>query len=145
LIVRESQLSVPGATYSSDSWYIVEDDINIYNTTMHKTTSPTPRSRRWSPRPQRAHLLRPLTNACVNPVANPNRNVQLASDEGHTRVAVKTKELASCPAGSGLSGTCWRYDYAVHNFDFARIVTGAAPNDLPPNLRILSNKGFQSF
>jgi hypothetical protein len=145
LIVRESQLSVPGATYYSDSWYIVQDDINIYNTMMHRTMSPTPGSSGWSPGSQGSNVVGPLINAWVNPVANPTRNVELASDEGHTRVAVKTKELASCPAGSGLSGTCWRYDYAVHNFDFARIVTGAAPNDLPPNLRILSNKGFQSF
>src|SRR5690606_33396813 len=59
------------------------------------------------------------------------------------RIAVKVKTLASCPAG--LSGTCYRYDYAVNNFDFARAVYGAPPNHVPPNLRVVSNRGFRQF
>ncbi|MCK9488581.1 MAG: hypothetical protein M0Q42_04125 [Xanthomonadales bacterium] len=146
LIVRESQLSVPGAIYYSDSWYIVQDDIDIYNTMMHRTMTPTPGGQQgWTPGNQGSQILGPMINTWVNPAANPTHNVEIATGEGHTRVAVKVKELAGCPAGSGLGGTCWRYDYAVQNFDFARVVRGDPPNDQPPNLRILSNKGFGSF
>lgn len=141
LIVRESQLSVPGAIYYSDSWYIVQDDINIYNTMMHRTMAPAAGSSAWTPGSQGASVLGPLINAWVDPTANPTRNVEIDDQEGHVRIAVKTKALASCPAGSGLSGTCYRYDYAVHNFDFARAKTEGTP----PNLRILSNLGFDSF
>lgn len=141
LVVRESQLSVPGASYYSDSWYIVQDDINIYNTMMHKTIAPAAGSSAWTPGAQGANVLGPLINAWVDPAANPTRNVEIDDQEGHVRIAVKTKALASCPAGSGLSGTCYRYDYAVHNFDFARAKTEGTP----PNLRVLSNLGFDSF
>lgn len=140
LIVRESQLAVPGATYYSDSWYIVQDDINIYNTMMHKTMAPTAGSSGWTPGSQGANVLGPVINTWVDPVANPTRNVGIADEEGHVRVAVRTKQLDQCPAGSGLTGTCWRYDYAVHNFDFARAKTEGAP----PNLRVLSNLGFSA-
>lgn len=145
LIVRESQLAVPGATYYSDSWYIVQDDINIYNTMMHKTIAPASGGSSWTPGQQGPNILGAVIDTWVDPDSNPTRNVEIDSNEGHTRIAVKVKTLASCPTGSGLSGTCYRYDYAVNNFDFARIVRGDPPNDQPPNLRIVSNKGFNSF
>lgn len=143
LIVRESQLSVPGATYYSDSWYIVQDDINIYNTMQHRTMSPAPApgGGGWTLGSQGTPILGPVINTWVNPAAHPTRNVEIATDEGHVRIAVNAKQLPQCPSGSGLTGTCWRYDYAVHNFDFTRAKTQGNP----PNLRVLSNLGFQSF
>jgi hypothetical protein len=145
LIVRESQMLVPGAQYYSDSWYVVQDDVNIYNTMMYRSITPTPGAGGWSTGTQSSGIRGPLINAWVDPAANPTRNVEIDSDEGHTRIAVKVKTLDECPAGSGLSGTCYRYDYAVHNFDFARVQYGAPPNDEPPNLRVVDNRGFGSF
>jgi len=59
-------------------------------------------------------------------------NTELSSTEGHAKVAVKVTNL-----GNGK----WRYNYAVMNFDFARAVTQGAE----PNLRVVSNKGFDAF
>src|SRR5690606_16833443 len=143
MVVRESQLANPGAQYFSDSWYVVQDDINIYNTMMHKTIAPAPGGAGWVTGSQGANVVGPLINAWVSPTTSPARNVEIDSDEGHARIAVKVKTLASCPAG--LSGTCYRYDYAVNNFDFARAVYGAPPNHVPPNLRVVSNRGFRQF
>jgi hypothetical protein len=143
MVVRESQLAIPGAQYFSDSWYVVQDDINIYNTMMYRTIAPAAGGGGWVPGTQGPGVIGPVINAWVSPTTSPMRNVEIDTDEGHTRIAVKVKTLASCPAG--LTGTCYRYDYAVHNFDFARAVYGAPPNDAPPNLRIVSNRGFSRF
>jgi hypothetical protein len=59
-------------------------------------------------------------------------NSELAVPEGHAKVAVKAVDLG---------GGNWRYDYAVMNFDFARATTSGSE----PNLRVLSNRGFDSF
>jgi hypothetical protein len=59
-------------------------------------------------------------------------NTELAAPEGHAKVAVKVTDLG---------GGKWRYNYAVMNFDFSRAVTTGAE----PNLKVVSNKGFDSF
>ncbi len=144
LVVRESQMQVPGAQFFSESWYIVQDDVNIYNTMAYRPMAPAPGGSGWTPGSQGAFTQGALINHWVDPVANPTRNVEIVADGGHTRIAVKVKTLDACPAGSGLSGTCYRYDYAVNNFDFTRPVYGEPPNHQPPNLRLLSNNGFNS-
>lgn len=141
LLIKESQLLVPNAQFYSDSWYVIQDDVDIYNTMAHRSMVPAPGGSGWTPGTQGAMASGPLINAWVNPSSNPTRNIEIASEEGRTRIAVKVKTLSECPVDSGLSGTCYRYDYAVHNFDFARVETEGNP----PNLRVLDNRGFDSF
>ena len=69
LIVRESQLQVPGAVYYSDSWYIVQDDIDIYNTMMHRTMQPVGGASSWTPGSQGVAILGPMINTWVDPQA----------------------------------------------------------------------------
>lgn len=143
--VRESQLELAGSTFYTDSWYVVQDDIDIYNTMGHRLTTLTPGANSWSVASQGTFTPGPVINTWVDPTANPTQNVALDTPEGHARVAVKVKTLANCPAGSGLSGTCYRYDYAVHNFDIARAVLNtSAPANAQNNLQVISNKGFVS-
>jgi hypothetical protein len=142
LIVRESQLSSAGAQYYSDSWYVVQDDINIYNTMTHRTMAPAAGGGGgWTPGSQGPNVVGAVIDTWVDPDTNPNQNVEIDTDEGHTKVAVKVKTLDECPAGSGLTGTCYRYDYVVNNLDFSRPVTEGTP----PNLRVVSNLGFRRF
>ncbi len=146
MIVRESQMQDdPGTTatrYWSEAWYVVQDDVDIYNTMGRRPMTPTPGSSAWIAGSQGAAMLPgPVINAWVDPVTQPARNVELRDDHGRVRVAVKVKTLDACPAGSGLSGTCYRYDYAVNNFDYAVSDTQGTL----PNLRVIGAKGFDRF
>ncbi|HEX7768882.1 MAG TPA: hypothetical protein VF422_02520 [Dokdonella sp.] len=135
--VRESQVSAtvnPGATYMMDSWYIARDDINIYNSMATVTGTPNFSGGNWSFSGQSNYKLGAAIDRWVNPSSpGPNAmNTELDAPEGHAKVAVKVTDLG---------GGNWRYEYAVMNFDFARAVTTGSE----PNLRVLSNKGFDIF
>jgi len=143
LIAKESQLELAGSTFYSDSWYVIQDDINIFNTMGHRTAVLTPVTNTWDVTSEGAFTLGPVLNTWVNPVTNPTQNVDLKSAEGNVKAAVKVKTLNACPGG--LLGTCYRYDYVVHNFDLARAVLNTtAPANAQNNLQVLSNIGIVS-
>lgn len=137
MIVREPQISSarnPGATYLFESWYIAREDINPYNSMATVTGSPTWGGSAWSPGGGSNYKLGPAIDRWVDP-ANPGanaKNSELSVPEGRAKVAVKVTNL-----GNGQ----WRYDYAVMNVDFARAVTTGST----PNIRVLSNQGFDRF
>jgi len=137
LISRESQLDAaqnPGAQYYFESWYVIRDDSNVYNSMGFRQITPTFGGGIWAGSNPQPFALGPVLSRWVDPL-NPGtgaRNTELNATEGRTRVAVKATDL-----GSGQ----FRYDYAVMNFDFARAVT----QDAEPNLRVLRNLGFNSF
>ncbi|WP_313914244.1 hypothetical protein [Tahibacter sp.] len=141
MITRESQLAA-GGTYYFESWYIVRDDINIYNTMSSRPVTFNFGSS-WSLTNGAPQLLGPVINRWVSPTtSNPNqKNVEIANAEGHTRVAVNVVDLG---------GGQWRYDYAVMNLDFARAVTqgtGKYSDDSDPaqRFRVIHNFGFDRF
>ncbi|MET0229721.1 MAG: hypothetical protein ABW186_02175 [Rhodanobacteraceae bacterium] len=125
-----------GATYLMESWYIARDDNNIYNSMATITGTPHYASNQWSLSSQTAYKLGPAIDRWVSPTAPaPNSiNSEVASSEGHTKVAVKATDLG---------GGSWRYVYAVENLDFARAVT--QPPENGPDPRVISNKGFDTF
>lgn len=141
MVVRESQIPA-GNSYYMESWYVVRDDINIYNTmaswpvTFNYTSS-------WSVSNGSPWALGPAINLWVNPATTSEfqKNSEIATGEGRARVAVKV---------TSLGGNQWRYDYAVMNFDFARAVTTGTPaygDDATPaqRFRIVHNFGFDGF
>ncbi|HLA77620.1 MAG TPA: hypothetical protein VJU18_08595 [Vicinamibacteria bacterium] len=137
LISRESQLDAaqnPGARYYFESWYVIRDDSNIYNSMGFRQITPTFGGGVWAGSSPQAFSLGPVLSAWVDPVSpGPSaRNTELVAPEGRARVAVKAVSLG---------GGQYRYDYAVMNFDFARAVTDGAE----PNLRVERNLGFNSF
>lgn len=137
LIVRESQFSgaqQTGATYLFESWYLAREDVNILNSMGTKRATFTRNGTVWSIGGNDQYKLGPAIDRWVDPAApGANaRNVEVTTNEGHAKVAVKTTDLG---------GGRWRYDYAVMNMDFARAQTQGAE----PNLRVLSNAGFDSF
>ncbi|GMV28757.1 MAG: hypothetical protein AMXMBFR59_08820 [Rhodanobacteraceae bacterium] len=141
MITRESQITA-GGTYYMESWYLVREDVNIYNTMASRPVTFNFGSS-WSMTNGTPQLLGPVINRWVSPTtSNPNqKNVEIASPEGHTRVAVNVVDL-----GNGT----WRYDYAVMNFDFARAVTqgtGKYSDDSDPAMRfrVIHNFGFDRF
>lgn len=136
MVVNEQQISPtvnPGANYLFDSWYIARDDINIYNSMGVAQVTPAWNGSTWSLSNLRNYSLGAAIDRWVAPgIAAATANVELAASEGRSKVAVKVSNL-----GNGN----WRYDYAVMNFDFARGVTSGSE----PNLRVISNRGFDRF
>lgn len=123
-----------GATYFVESWYIVRDDINIFNTMQSRPVTFTWTGSAWNSGNGTPLRLGPALGRWVAPdTSQPNeRSADLKTDEGKLRVAMRVNDL-----GNGQ----YRYDYAVMNFDFARAVTQGAE----PNLRVVRNNGFNRF
>ncbi len=123
-----------GNSFLFESWYIARDDINIYNSMATESVNPQFSGSQWSLSGASNYRLSGAIDRWVDPSAPGANamNTELAAAEGHAKVAVKVTDL-----GNGK----WRYNYAVMNFDFARAETQGAE----PNLRVVSNQGFDSF
>lgn len=138
MAVHEQQISPtknPGATYLFDSWYLARQDINIYNSQASLWVTPTYSGSAWNLGNATGFKLGSVVDRWVSenvPAGTAVANKELANAEGHAKLAVRVTDL-----GNGT----WRYDYALHNLDFGRAVTQGAE----PNLRVLSNKGFDRF
>jgi len=135
--VRESAIDPaanPGASYLFESWYVVRDDIDIYNTMQTRPGSFSWTGSIWSVSNGLPLRLGPAIDRWVDPEAvDPSRrNIELALPGGRSKVAVRTTDLG---------GGQFRYDYAVMNLDFAN----AAVEETPNGPRVLSNEGFKGF
>lgn len=137
LIVNESQIAPSrnnGANWLFESWYLARGDINIYNSMSTKQIT-----HRWTGSAWSVNEIQEKLGAAIDhwfaadalPASN-KKNQELVVDGAHAKVAVKAFNL-----GNGY----WRYHYAVMNFDF----TFAQTSGTEPNLRIVSNQGFDGF
>jgi hypothetical protein len=123
-----------GSSFLFESWYVARDDINIYNSMATKSVNPQYSGSQWTLSGETNYRLGPAIDRWVDP-ADPGANemsTEIANSGGHTKVAVKVVDL-----GNGK----WRYNYAVMNLDFARAITEGSE----PNLRVVSNAGFDAF
>jgi hypothetical protein len=114
MAVLETDLQTAGATYYIDSWYVVRDDINIFNTMGWRTLTPiapTPPSTQWTFGLGAALTQGRVLDQWVNPAAPGAGAESVAIDTtfGKLRLAVKA---------SDLGGGQWRYEYALMNYDF---------------------------
>jgi hypothetical protein len=136
LVARESALERPandGARWFMEAWYVVRDDIDIFNTMGWIEVNPVWGGGQWNLSQLAGGMrLGPAIDAWVAPGSGANeRSETLATAEGQVRVAVRVTPV----------GGRWRYDYAVMNLDFARALTEGAE----PNLRVLDARGFGGF
>ncbi len=111
-VLRED-MQVAGANYFFESWYVIRDDVNIYNTMGFRSINPNSSGGNfWSYSPLGSFTNGPVIDEWVVPSTNPATGSQNVSffDEtiGHMKLAVKTSDL-----GGGL----FRYDYMLMNFD----------------------------
>lgn len=148
MVVRESQIDPAlnsNVQYWFESWYIVRDDIDIYNTMQTTRITPT-----WNasgggswpistpgPLSQGSAIDRFLARATDTPTA---RSTDIKRAEGEGRVAVKVTDLG---------GGQYRYDYAVMNFTFAEAVVvtdgSGGSNNSVAHPKVVSNDGFTEF
>src|SRR5215510_11677034 len=123
MAVRESDLQVAGATYYVDAWYIVRDDVNIFNTMGWRAVTPTGGST-WTFALDPTFTSGSVLYKWVNP-ASPGpdaESVSIDTGSGRLRLAVRA---------TNVGGGRWHYEYALMNFDFdARVRYFSVP--LPP-------------
>lgn len=112
LVVHDSDLSVSGANYYFASWYLVRDDVNIFNNMGWRKINPSLSGNTWTFGFASAFTNGSALDAWVHPAVPPAGAANTTHKEpgaGSVQVAVKTS-----PAGRGFH----KYVYAVHNHDF---------------------------
>jgi hypothetical protein len=132
MAVAESDLQTPGATYYVDSWYVVRDDVDIFNTMGWRRVTPNPGGV-WTFTLGPGLTTGPVIDQWVDPLApGPDaQSVLLDTAFGKLKVAVRATDLG---------GGQWRYEYALMNFDFdPRVKSFSVP--LPPGAT-LTDVGF---
>jgi hypothetical protein len=112
-LVAESDLQTAGAQYYIDAWYVVRDDINIFNTMGWRRITPAFNGSMWTFANASGFANGPVVNDWVPESSPPagSMHTALTQPDGHLRVLVKTTDL-----GGGQT----RYEYAVANHDFDR-------------------------
>lgn len=139
---QELDHGADGAEYFLDAWYVVQYDVDIWNTMGFRQIHPAPGGHggytfspepfhegppvgRWvaedSPDPMSAHRI------ITVPSLTPDQPYPDNMPQGHLRVLARVEETEV-----GL----WRYRYAVMNFDFDRGIDSFAVS-LPPEATLL--------
>lgn len=134
LLVRESDISdTTNYRYYYEGWYIVRDDINIYNTMGFREFTPN-YNNIWRSTAEQTFASGPVIDLWVNP-SNPgtgNLSTEVVHSNGRLKLAVRTSLL---PNGNT------RYDYALMNFDFVTAQLSSQPN----GMRMESRAGINAL
>ncbi len=115
LKAAETDLQVAGATYYVEAFYVVRNDINIFNSMGYRQVTPTKPASVWSFPTVGGYSTGPAINAWVNlttPGAG-NDNRVLDTGEGRVQLAVRTFAVPGSPSKT-------RYVYGLQNHDFDR-------------------------
>lgn len=114
MLINKSDLTDAGNTQMFfQAWYVIRDDINIFNSMGYKPIAPTPSGAGWNINEGNASSFK--NGAALDNYVTPNSistlqaSQTITTSEGHFTVAVKVIDL-----GTGL----FRYNYAIENYDF---------------------------
>ncbi len=114
LVVSEPDLQTAGARYFIEAWYIVKDDVDIFNGMGYREVSPNFGGSTWTfPFLDSQHKPGPVIDQWVSAgVVSPTQaHDRLDSSEGHFRLAANVEDLGD---------NTYRYEYAIMNLDFDR-------------------------
>ncbi len=113
LKAAEADLQVAGALYYVEAFYIVRNDVNIFNSMGYRRVTPAKPGSTWTFATVGAYSQGPAINAWVNPTTpGPGAdNRLLDTGEGRVQLAVRVTDIA---------GGKKRYAYALQNHDFDR-------------------------
>jgi len=133
LSVLETDLQTPGAQYYVDGWYVVRDDVNIFNTMAYRSVTPTFGGASWSFGPLGPHTPGPVIDAWVDPKSpGPNADTR--------RVVTALGTLSLAVRATEVGGGRWRYDYALMNHDIDGWIRSLAVS-VPPGA-VVTNTTF---
>ncbi len=112
LLARKDQLTDANNTsIYFQAWYVIRDDINIFNSMGYRTIAPTPNGSGWD-----INTGPTFSNgAALDNYVPPNTSSAMQASktvntsEGHLTVAIKVTDL-----GNGN----YRYNYAIENYDY---------------------------
>ena len=114
LSVPESELSTPGARYFIEAWYLVRDDVNIFNSIGRKEIIPAFGSG-WTFAAAAPFEQGPVINDFLelqNATTNSMTDI-VDSGEGFIQVSSTVSKIAP---------DRWQYDLTLMNFDFDRAI-----------------------
>ncbi len=114
LTVSEAKMQTPGARYFVEGWYLVKDDIDIYNSMGYREVIPSLSGSAWSfAYPALSHTPGPAIDAWIprGLQSQLRSHTAIDSGEGRFHLAVTAHML---PNGR------YRYEYALMNLDFDR-------------------------
>ncbi len=112
LVASDAELSVAGANYYFTSWYVVRDDINIFNSMGWRKIVPTRNGSTWSFGLNTPYKLGSVLDAFVDPAAQTPTRLNVTYKDpaaGSAQIAVTATDV-----GNGK----FRYVYALMNHDF---------------------------
>lgn len=112
MVVDEAELQIasfPGASYSFQAWYVVRDDVDIFNTMGYRPVQPQFSDSLWL-FSLGAFVNGPAVDAFIAPGPGTDwqRNTPVVTSEGHLRVLINVID--------NNDGT-YRYEYAIMNLD----------------------------
>lgn len=115
LKAAESDLTLPGASYYVEAFYIIRNDVNIFNSMGFRQVTPAKPSTTWTFSNVGAYVQGPPVNTWVNPTTpGPNAdNRVLDTGEGKVQLVVKVTDVVGSPGRK-------RFAYAMQNHDFDR-------------------------
>ncbi len=137
----EFDTAQPGTLYM-DAWYLIQHDVNIWNSMGFRPFNPQPLAQGWIMNPG-AFQQGPVINewiaedendamqshsVIVVPSATPGEPYPENMPQGHLRLLVKVREV-----GPGR----YRYNYAIQNYDFERGLEGFRIG-LPENAEVFT-------
>lgn len=117
MMISEADLQTAGANYYLEAWYVVRDDINIFNSMGYRRTIPSFNSGTgtWTFNLPNAFQQGSALATWVDPNSPGSGNAIQVLDTGVGRVRLAAKTTS-------LGGGLWRYDYALMNHDLDRQV-----------------------
>ncbi len=112
LTVQETDLQPMDASYYMELWYIVQGDVNIFNSMAYLQTIPSFNGSMWTFQSVSGRVPGPAIDAWVAPGTVTENQVHriLDTGEGHLKMAIKVTEI---PDG-------YHYEIALMNLDFDR-------------------------
>ena len=124
----------PNARFFMEAWYVVRDDINIFNSMGYREVQPLWNGSTWTFPVQAAYIQGPVKDVWVDNSSPPEnaRSEIIDTREGLIRLDMKAIEI---------SPGQWKYNYLLTNYEFMRFETAGAE----PNLELLSAIGFTEF